>query len=741
MGSPIALPEIYKAAFEDFIIPSYEVAPFTTITNRALVTRSLKAIAGVERIMTKSVNLLQNEFGSNGQTVFELDTKDSRVRFVGDWRSTSTTNGSKILSSTTFNITDFVEVTFYGTGLNMLTLYDGTVQNTMYSVDGGADVSNIHPATNSAILSARNYNPNQVVSVVSGLTLGWHTVKLRNNSATVDTHVSGFEILNQRTDLAVYSGAGVSNGSVQGLSTLANNAFSAGVSGTRGARVVKYIQGGVLSQVVQEVDATSKYLTLADHTNEEVLRRINFREFGCNRADDFSTLAAVNGDRTSLLDDGTTVLRGNNVTVNSATNGVAINTNASNSNLTIVFVGTGLDIIWTPDTTGTNAVNSHEVIIDGVTVGGWDTTGTTQVFLTKKIASGLPYGTHVIKVLRNSPAVFSLNITDFIIYQPKKPSIPTGALECADYNVVANFVAPAANIGTNYDIIPQGVIKRMNSREYTYVNGTGGTVDWNISISVGVGALYQGWQIYTNRTGYYELPIWGTGFNYKFFTATTGSTDCKVILNGSLLTTANFPTASVSVVGGSGTFSLATGVFNTVNASTVHGNSLVVTGLPLGRYTVRFHQQTAGANTQIYGSEFEVITPIHINEPSLKIGSQSLKSVTKFSPEKSVSNAGPDLSKAKAWVSFDGTNQKILGQSNISAILKISAGTYTVFFEKPFKSSSYSGVGSCNENTSRLVAVTSKRTGSVNLVASISTTAVAEDNIVSAVFFGELIDE
>ena len=47
MSSTIALKELFKAGFEDFAIPVYEDAPFTTIQNRAKVTRSLKAIAGV----------------------------------------------------------------------------------------------------------------------------------------------------------------------------------------------------------------------------------------------------------------------------------------------------------------------------------------------------------------------------------------------------------------------------------------------------------------------------------------------------------------------------------------------------------------------------------------------------------------------------------------------------------------------------------------------------------------------
>ena len=108
MSSPIALQELFKAGFEDFVIPSYETAPFTTIQNRAQVTRSLKAIAGVERVHVKGLNRLQNEFGPNGEQVFEADNKDARVRFVGSgWYGLSDTNAAR---PTTISTTDYFEV-------------------------------------------------------------------------------------------------------------------------------------------------------------------------------------------------------------------------------------------------------------------------------------------------------------------------------------------------------------------------------------------------------------------------------------------------------------------------------------------------------------------------------------------------------------------------------------------------------------------------------------------------------
>ena len=78
-------------------------APFTTIQNRAKVSTSLKPIMGNERIHVNSLNLLPNEFGPNGEPVYEPDSGDARVRFVDNgW--TKYGIGAEILASIAENI-------------------------------------------------------------------------------------------------------------------------------------------------------------------------------------------------------------------------------------------------------------------------------------------------------------------------------------------------------------------------------------------------------------------------------------------------------------------------------------------------------------------------------------------------------------------------------------------------------------------------------------------------------------
>jgi hypothetical protein len=722
MSSPIAYQEIYKAAHEDFIIPSYEVAPFTTIQNRALVTRSMKAIAGVERIHIKGINLLQNEFGPNGEQAYELSNKDARIRFGGSWTLPSGAQGT-IAISTILN--SFVEITYYGTGLNVLILSDVGSGDFRSTIDGGSESANLYTVS-SSILTSRNYAINVVKNVTTGLSLGWHTIKLRVGAAGTANGLSlyGFEVLNQRTDLAVYSGAGISNGSIQGLSALTTSAFNAGVSGTRGARVVKYIQNGVVSQAIQEVDTTSKFLTLADHTNEEAIRRINFREFGCNRADDFSTLGAATSARAFTLDDGTTTLTTSHGWAD--VNGMIIG-NALNGFTTLTFVGTGLDITSLANAAG----ETITVFVDGTSVGTLPVATNFGSTILYKVCSGLPYGTHAVK-FQNTVDGSDRYVQDFIVYQPKKPSIPTSALEIVDCNVVANYIeitSPSNPMGKS----STGVIRKFNMRELTYVGA------WSLS-AIDIVNAESGFTVISSTVGnYYEYTFYGTGFNLNIPGGTgSGITTSTVSINGvTNLTGAGYTTSIVT--SGTATFTGTTGVINVPISAAIF--TISVKNMPIGLYTVRVTKTTGAFSS--YSGSFDIITPIHINDSSLKIGSQSLKTVTKFSPEKSISNVGPDLSKAKAYLFFDGANSKILNSMNISAVVNISAGAWIVYFDKPFKNENFIIAGMCEFpeiQYDRTPATAVSGSNRVHIYTSNSAGTYSSTNF-SIVCFGELIDE
>jgi hypothetical protein len=207
-----------------------------------------------------------------------------------------------------------------------------------------------------------------------------------------------------------------------------------------------------------------------------------------------------------------------------------------------------------------------------------------------------------------------------------------------------------------------------------------------------------------------------------------------VSVNGS----SNLSGFTTSLIQGSTgvTFTASTGLIAGTSAAGARG-LLSVSGLPLGWHTVRF---TRNGSDFMYSDTFDIITPIHISESSLKIGSQSLKSVTKYSPEKSVSNAGSDLSRAKAWVVYDTANQKILSSFNISAVLRVGVGQGVIYFEKQFKDDKFAHVATATTGEASIT-LGGKYPSQVAFLTTNSAGTIQDTSLMTVVFFGELIDE
>jgi hypothetical protein len=330
-------------------------------------------------------------------------------------------------------------------------------------------------------------------------------------------------------------------------------------------------------------------------------------------------------------------------------------------------------------------------------------------------------------VFRNAPNNWSIGLHDFIIYQPKKPSIPAGALEVADYNVMASFSFGSSIVE---DTPSAGIIRKNHTREFTFV-GT-----WAIAQSI---LSPTGWATTTSTAASYtEYSFFGTGFVLRFGN-NAGAQSQTISVNGST-NLSSFTTVLSATAGLS--FTAATGVITGSPAGSIANNQLQVSGLALGYHRVRV-AWNSGAILSPYA--FDIITPIHINQPSLKTGSLSLKSATKYSPEKAVSNAGPDLSKAKAWVVFDGVNQIIYSSYNVQAVLRTATGVFYVYFEKPFKirgSSPYGLVGSVLVSSSLAETQNSGFTNSYCLIETSGSGGVKTNaGLITMVAYGELVDE
>lgn len=612
--------ETFRTGFEPYVDESVNMinVPSTQIVNRARIpdlTQDLKVRLGIERVMTQFAYQLQNEFGPNGETVWGIQN-DSRglVRLVGSgFVNYNDSYGQKPWSTTT---NDYIEIVFYGTGLNLLTSLDSnSARDWRVSVDGGTEGSNIY-LTYSNVLTATNNNVNQIINVANGLTPGIHTVKIRQNNAN-GIGLSGYEVINASStfssNLVVNPGVAYSSGRKLSLLSQSTSLLSkpASLTGTKGGRVVAYLDvDGTVKQAVNATNASQLTLSSADHTNEEAVRVYNFREFGSGRADDFS-IGTTATNYSYTLDDGTTTLVGSDTgaTVFQGVDGITFAN--SNSYIVIMFVGTGIDVHFATDT-GTSG--QPIIFIDGTVSLNLPLIAQNGV-RSYKIASGLPYGTHTIYIRRSTATNFT--VPRFTVYQPKKPSIPTGSIELADYNVMANY--SNGIVSGQILALSSGILHKQSTREATYV---GAWSAFYASPNV-VGAQYTSSSTIGN---YVEYTFYGTGVN---IIASGGTTTIQ--LDGS-----NY-TGSATAVGTGSSWTAGTSTW--VGAST-NGAGLIISGLNLKLWRIRI---TLSAATTFFFHAIHVITPIHAvasTTPSevqnaLPVGSCSLSDSRAVSPIKS----------------------------------------------------------------------------------------------------------
>ena len=685
-----------KAGFQNFVDQSAtRVATVTTgapaagyfyssIVGRAPIpdiSNDLRASFGVERIMTQQIAQLQNEFGTGGEPVYSVVGDDrGLIRFVSV-AGLSIHNGA-YGQAIDFSNGDYAEIVFYGTGLNILVPFTNTTGAKVIaaSVDGGAEVANILPSSGSTVLDSRNYSPNIVVSAIPTQTLGVHTVKLRRNGGS-GVMISGFEILNA-TAGSNYINLNTGTAYIQGqkvLNSVADSVdYRTGVTGTKGGRVVRYLNSdGTVSQAVTLVDTNSYTLTNTTHTNEEVARRHSYREFGAGGSEDFSLLKQADGSasRVFTLDDGTTTLSGRSVTHLDAAQVIGLAANPSF--ITITFVGTGLDLLRKDSGTGTEQTASVQV--DGGAASNLSSAN-SAILRTEKIVSGLPYGTHTVKINWVSSTTYIFGLYGFTVYQPKKPTIPATAVELCDYNVMGDYAlnSTTGTAGT----ISSGVLRKFATRENVYV-GT-----WP---ALGIDVLFLcGYSVYTSTSGSYaEYVFFGTGINIKMYLGNSAQnfTLSVGVNGGSLSGNLSSYTSAFNYTGSGLTYTNTTGTVSGTSsgASGYNGAVFSLSGLPLGVHKVRF---TLNNTTTTYVDALDIITPIHAVKSNLYADLQNTLpvgscSLTDSRPTSAIKEVLPSK---KAWaqavaVSNPTTNStSAVPLADMSVTIKTSGGPLDIRF-------------------------------------------------------------
>ena len=107
-----------------------------------------------------------------------------------------------------------------------------------------------------------------------------------------------------------------------------------------------------------------------------------------------------------------------------------------------------------------------------------------------------------------------------------------------------------------------------------------------------------------------------------------------------------------------------------------------------------------------------------------------------------------DLSKAKAWIEFNGAGTIAINASyNIKGISDLGTGSYEVFFAVPFKSRQYAAIGSAGQTNNDYMCNFYKQSNkdvrkSIELATTkASTGALVDNSQIWAIFFGELQNE
>jgi hypothetical protein len=588
----------------------------TSIVGRAPIpdiANDLKASLGIERIPVQQIIPIQNEFGAGGEPVYgALNDTRGLIRFVGSWTTYNDIHGVRAGASASG---DYVEITFYGTGLNIISAAVAT-QDVRCTVDGGSEGSNFVPQGSSILLS-RKYAANQVYPATTiPLSLGIHTIKLRMANAN-GFSVFGFEVLNNNSSglininpgVANNKGAKYTNSIARSIAYNQNQAGSTVVTGVKGGRIVRYISAndtiGTLWKEVPTGDPL--YLTSAVHTDEEVARTYFWREFGAGRyteADDFSLLPSSPGsERVFTLEDDSATLLAHAVLIliiGSVTD--TLSPFATNSFVTLTFTGTGLDIVRQDGGSG-GASSVYTLYVDGVSRGTLNSTGSTSARV-EKLVSNLPYGTHTVQILATSVVTYNFGIKQFIVYQPKKPSLPTGAVELTDYNVLAAY-SPVGTVGPGK--ISTGTSRKYCAREFVYVGaGSFSGVDTtNFDAGRCVGSAVSG--------DYTEYTLFGSGLDIgMFFTAAAANATISItnVATGAVLNLSSYTTALVQT--GGLTWTASTGA---LAGTSLSGKAkLEISGLPLAVYKLKILQNTT---TQLYLDYIDIITPIHTHKSNL----------------------------------------------------------------------------------------------------------------------------
>jgi hypothetical protein len=587
-------------------------APNSIVTGRGTVTDFTAdglPKHGARRIIVASLIRMPAEVVTPDKPVFKaVNDFDDMLRFIGNWITQTGANGSYVSTTSGAANGEAVEITFYGTELNLLTVTgNGNERSVAVTIDGVASGTLIWDlSTNSGIMNSRGYATYSMVNVARDLSLGIHTIRLTQNNGT-NLHVYGFEVVTNATSyMPATTTYGTKKLQVSAGSFTYNSGFESGTLAGRGGHVLVYQKSdGSIGRALTPTRASAAYLTSTDHGTEETRREYYLGEFLS------ISFGGPTESQTTILDDNSTSVQGRFLARANPGNNVHCFTINTSGSIFITFVGVGLDIIRAD--TANAAVDSCQVYIDRTLVGTLSSTGSTLSRI-EKIASGLPYGTHTVEIRLNVAATANRpGFVGFRVYTPATPSLPAGAQALARYFILANFVSN--NLHQAFSV-STGVIRKTYHREAFY-NGTFTQVNYNYGNS---GSFYFG---ATANDSYGEITFYGSGFEFRSY-ADDSDVNFAFTVDGFALNAGPNGASSKAIFSSAGLAFSAAGV---VTGTGDQGTWMVrVTNLPQGFHKLRVTRQVGSAVSMLFDC-VDVITPFHSYEALGPMRHQSVSHV------------------------------------------------------------------------------------------------------------------
>lgn len=480
-------------------------------------------------------------------TVYKTNDSKDRVRCVGS--GVELGNNSNSLGGNSFirltDTTSYCEITFLGTGLNLLaSLF--TQANTTYNfVIDGITSGSIGNTVYSDMLDNKYMRPKQILNITKGLSFGYHTIKISNANAGY-FKLYGFEILNEHNGLMITGGKYFREDIKDYF--LKSNAIEPFVSqDVEGSTVSVLINSdGSISQVKNQAQ-TPSFLGNADNSNDLLVKNLFWTDFGELNGinpNDFNR-TEIRNDTTYYLaytmNDGQTVLVGNGVNkvnkwdlpVNYTEKDYGLRIVNNGKWIALTFVGTGLSIqkYMYPYTPNLLPLDPTRVFVDQIDV-GWlnnqnqsDTNGGAGYFVEEEIVSGLPYGSHEVKFLFDGTDADDFGFTRFKIYK-SKANISLNDNLLGVYERMPTYQKYPNGISTttsSYDHsltdlatndLPSGVLRKSPLKGFVYV-GSGFEQASNTEMYKTYAGDKTRFSYYifntTNSDNYAEYTFFGTG--------------------------------------------------------------------------------------------------------------------------------------------------------------------------------------------------------------------------------------